>query len=71
MDSLFQVHKLNEEGLKKAAEIAEAFNTCLDSITALVGSNSTGREMAVVRTKLEEACFFTKKAMANEPENQQ
>jgi hypothetical protein len=37
-------------------------------------SNQTkraSRRLSIVKTKLEEACFFAKKAMANQKENQQ
>ena len=65
---LFQVHRLNDDGMKKAEEIAAAFNGCLQSVE---GMCPIGRELSIVKTKLEEACFFAKKAMANAPENQQ
>jgi hypothetical protein len=64
----FAVHLLNQEGKDKAAAIAEDFATLLSHLEATCGS--AGREMAVVRTKLEEACFFAKKAMASQRENQ-
>lgn len=68
MHSAFEVHMLNEEGKLKARIIAERFNTLLNELTALCGD---GRPMAVVTTKLEEACFFAKKGMASQPKNQQ
>lgn len=67
IDTLFQVHRLNEDGLKKAEEIAGAFNNCLINLR---GMCPEGREFAIVKTKLEEAAFFAKKAMANVKENQ-
>lgn len=66
-DPLFRVHRLNEDGLKKADEIAAAFNDCLNRLR---GMCSEGREFALVKTKLEEAAFFAKKSMANVAENQ-
>lgn len=65
----FQVHKLNAEGLMQAADIAHEFTVFLNTLEAYIGT--TSREAAIVRTKLEEACFFAKKAMASKPENQQ
>jgi len=35
-----------------------------------MGRDADPRKLALVRTKLEEACFFAKKAMAESPENQ-
>lgn len=65
----FKVHMLNEEGKKKAEEIAVSFSNCLREIESMCGKE--GREIAIVRTKLEEACFFAKRAMASKKENQQ
>lgn len=64
---LFQVHRLNEDGAKKAEEIAAAFNGCLQS---LQGMCPEGREFAIAKTKMEEACFFALKAMASAVDNQ-
>lgn len=65
----FAVHMLNTEGKEKAQHIAANFDALLNALESLCGSD--GREMAIVKTKLEEACFFAKKAMASNPENQQ
>lgn len=69
MRAEFAVHMLNDDGKMKAGGIAEAFTTLLNTLEEWAGT--TGREMAIVRTKLEEASFFAKKAMAVRPENQQ
>ena len=68
MDGLFEVHRLNDQGMKNATAIAEAFDRLLRD---LVGLCPAGRESSIVRTKLEEAAFFAKKAMAMQRENQQ
>ena len=68
MDELFQFHVLNEEGKKKAVTIAEAFHNLLHSLKHLCAS---GREYDILELKLEEACFFAKKAMASLPINQE
>ncbi len=62
----FAVHMLNDDGKRKAQIIAAAFN---DLVTVLEGICPDGREAAIVVTKLEEACFFAKKAMAADPSN--
>jgi hypothetical protein len=67
MDPLFEVHMLNETGKPKAKAIAQIFNDALIQLSPLCPA---GREMAIVKTKMEEACFFAKKAMANDPANQ-
>ena len=64
----FATHLLNEEGIKKAQAIRDVFDWTMDSI--LMSCPAEGREIKIVRTKLEEACFFAKKAMAKQPENQ-
>lgn len=66
--SEFTVHMLNEEGKERATAIAVSLSECLDHLEGVCGKD--GREMAIVRTKLEEACFFAKRAMAQRPENQ-
>lgn len=64
----FAVHMLNEQGKQKAGEIARAFENLLNNIEAICGTD--GREISLVKTKLEEASFFAKKMMAQKPENQ-
>jgi hypothetical protein len=63
----FTVHMLNETGKQKAAQIAEAFDQCLGQLEALCPTKT--REFSIVKTKLEEASFFAKKAMANDEVN--
>jgi len=66
MDPLFEVHKLNNDGMQKANNLAAAFN---DLLTKLNTMCPQGREFSIVKTKLEEACFFAKKSLATQPEN--
>lgn len=61
MHEAFAVHMLTDEGKKKAAAIAQVFDTALRELSFVCPS---GREMSIVTTKLEEAAFFAKKAMA-------
>jgi hypothetical protein len=62
MNSEFAVHILNEDGIRKAKEIANVFDGTLNAIKDLIGIEC--REFSIAKTKLEEACFFAKKAMA-------
>lgn len=80
MDAAFEVHMLNDTGKQKAKQIAEMFDGLLSSAKNVVLSGwdpneptnaEVMRELALVRTHLETACFFAKKAMANNPANQQ
>lgn len=64
----FEVHLLNEEGIKLAKEMAQKFSDLLEWCHGV--GQSPSRELSLVATKLEEACFFAKKAMAQKPENQ-
>ena len=66
MHAEFVVHKLNDQGLSKANVIARSFD---DLLTSLQTVCPQGRPLAIVRTKLEEACFFAKKAMAEDTVN--
>lgn len=69
IDPLFQFHLLNEEGKRKAQAVAHAFSDLLANLTPLMPVSA--REVSIVRTKLEEACFYAKKAVANVAENQE
>lgn len=66
MNKEFAVHMLNDGGKTKAQEIASAFDDCLERLAKVCPA---GREFAITRTKLEEACFFAKKAMAADAGN--
>lgn len=64
---LFTVHRLNERGLEKAQTIANGFDALVETLQLVCPD---GREMSIVKTKLQEACFFAKRAMANDVSNQ-
>lgn len=71
MNKEFKVHMLNEQGKVKAKEIAEIFDKCLNDLENVCfgAKDATNiltptRYFSLVKTKLEEACFFAKKEMA-------
>lgn len=68
VDPLFAFHKLNAVGQKKAQDLAISFDVMLRDIEQI--SPLGGREGAIVRSRLEEACFYAKKAMALQAVNQ-
>lgn len=67
MKNLFEVHKLNAEGMKKAELIARSFSILLDNLEDVCRE---GREFSIAKSQLEEACFYAKKAMVSDPMNQ-
>jgi hypothetical protein len=54
---------LTPEGKEKAQQIAQSFD---DLLTNLEKICPEGRHLALVRTNLETACFYAKKAMAEQ-----
>lgn len=65
---LYGFHKLNSDGQEKAVQIAKLF----DDLTAQLQVLCTeSRAFSITKTKLEEACFFAKKAMAINLANQE
>ena len=69
MKTLFKVHILNEQGIQNAKDMAVKFDELLNWLETTAKCQQ-GRELSIVMTKLEEACFFAKKAMAMNSENQ-
>lgn len=67
---MFEVHILNSRGISEAMVLQTMFQEFLIRIEDICSNSDAGREMAIVRTKLEEASFFAKRAMAMNPENQ-
>jgi hypothetical protein len=68
MNKEFKVHRLNASGMMLAKQLAGNFDVLLESLKGFIPE---GRYLAIVRTKLEEACFFAKKGLAENPENQE
>lgn len=59
--SEFAVHKLNDDGIIKADMMRHEFDRLLSFLEQVC---MDGREFSILKTKLEEACFFAKKSMA-------
>lgn len=72
MRNEFQVHVLNDIGIDRAKGVGELFSEFLDKLESFIPQtpSQNGREMALVKTKLQEASFFAKRAIAVLPENQ-
>lgn len=67
MRTAFKFHKLNETGIKKCEAIGQKFDDLLSFVEAQTPPN---RELSLTITKLEEACFYAKKAVAQNKEHQ-
>ncbi len=57
----FRVHKLSDEGLKVAGELAAKFSELADYVEQVGDSNP---EKTIAFRKLEEASFYAKKSLA-------
>lgn len=67
IDPLFSSIGLSNTGLDKASGISEAFTRLLLTLGDTLPGNS--REISIIKTKLEEASFYAKKALRNYKEN--
>lgn len=65
----FGFHKLNQQGQVKADYIANEFEILRRKLDQVMTGH--GRAAQCAKTKLEEACFFAKKAMATDINNQE
>lgn len=63
----FAVHMLNERGKEEARKLAAQFDGLQTYVTGLGGDS---RCQSIAATKLEEACFYAKKALATNPDMQ-
>jgi hypothetical protein len=62
MDPLFDTVKVTQSGQREIKKAKNHFDACLKEIERLVPE---GRQLSIVRTNLEEACFHAVKAIAN------
>lgn len=58
--------KLSIEGESKAQAVANGFSAFLAQLKSYCPE---GRELSLVRTKLQEACFWAKKSVCSEAQN--
>ena len=82
MNREFESYALNERAVENAKQIEKLFDQFLNDVTNVIerpGSSGTillpkqamnGRYIALLRTHLEIASFYAKKALAVLPENQ-
>jgi len=67
----FVSHRLNADGMLAVREVGGEFDRLLGALMLYWGStNPDHRCIAIARTKLEEACFYAKKAIAMDPKLQ-
>jgi len=66
----FKVHLLNDKGIERAKLMQAKFEELAEVLKTECGCEE-GRQFSLALTKLEEACFFAKKAMACNTANQQ
>lgn len=71
---MFEVHKLNAQGMARAKQLQKLFEQFLLDVEQTIDTDpyqasKNGRELALVRTKLQEASFFAKRAMSLLPGN--
>lgn len=71
MHKEFAVHRLNAVGMESAKRMASLFDSLLTELETSCRCNIGTREFSLAKTKLEEAAFFAKKAMAIDPTNQE
>lgn len=62
----FQAVAMNDSAVKKCRDIREAFSTALDAVTEQLGPS---RELSIVTTKMQEACMWAIRGLAQKPEN--
>ena len=62
IDPLFGYTLLNASGSQKATDIARYFTALLEELEVMCPK---GRELSIVRTKLEEAAMFAKKSLVH------
>ena len=62
----FGLHNLTNEAAKECHDVGTLFSVFLDNLETVC---PPGREFALVKTKLQEACYFAKKSIGLEPSN--
>lgn len=66
MHKEFEFIKLKDEAIKECNDVAILFSTFWDNIQTMC---PPGRELSIVKTKLQEASYFSKKSISLEPSN--
>lgn len=63
IDPLFASRRLNTDGVAYAHKVEELFSDLLHTLQYVLPE---GREFSIVKTKLEEASFYAKKALSKQ-----
>jgi len=64
MNTEFEVFTLTAEKMAESLWMSNLFDKFLGDILTLMGEENNIRYKSIVRTKLEEACFFAQKGLA-------
>ena len=63
--------RFNEMGMAKSQEVRRAFDNLLEFVASRCGGSSGGRELALVKTNLQQAAFWAQKSIAESGENRE
>ena len=67
----FKFHRLNDMGIDKSVRMQMLFEAIHGELKNIITESGDKRAWSIAQTKLEEASFFAKKAMALDPLNQE
>jgi hypothetical protein len=71
MQELFKSHRLNNSGFEEVEQFKTQMRKTVSLLEKLAAGNDNDREIAIFKTKMEEASFFGTKSIAMKKNNQE
>lgn len=64
MNGDFDFIQLNEEGIRRTQQVAGSFRILLERLEVAYGNGSSPSETEMARLRLQEACYWAKRAVS-------